>query len=318
MASDELISTQQVYEATTAWDWIKDFSDTGKIERLLDVKTKATRTSVDLNMTSSGKTLAIMFVNNAYYLNMELYQTGKDPAHFAKVTARLPGSAKKFIKFTKRPKEAQGLYKPEDIFSNTSESLLSLDKYLFPGQEKYLNYSEVTQSPNETDATMTDYTYVTSNFAIASFLKLQITRTTTFDSNGLMRKVKEVADVEMSGVSFRAGEMISTQTVGGNVTITAPPASKVIAESKVTNMSNKILAEEKSRPKANAIVKKAAALAKKAKQKVNSKHLSDAVKALKYSATKITNGVKLTATVSKVKGSLCVTAVKGKTSIKNC
>ena len=280
---------------------------------LAKVNIDATKTASKIVVSSSEQNMTSYFVDGAAYMSMSNFKDFYGPTNTAKVITRIPGSASGYVKLANAPGDLASM-SPAELFSPSSDTYNSLLNSTYASLLDSFKFSEVkkTQWPNN----LTDYEW-DMVFDSPQGMSMTIHSKYTLDEHSMIVWGMTSTNSSTPMGNIGSGTII-TMTVKNDLNIELPDFSKAIEDTKIKQVSNQILAEGKSTAKATAIVKKATELAKKAKAQISSKHLSDAAKALKYTVTKITNGVKLTATVSKVPGSLCVTAVKGKTSIKNC
>ncbi|MEY4310164.1 MAG: hypothetical protein RLZ71_90 [Actinomycetota bacterium] len=110
----------------------------------------------------------------------------------------------------------------------------------------------------------------------------------------------------------------STLVIGGTVSVPTALPTYSVKLSDIVAMDSRIKAEASLATKVKTLSAKAIALAKKAKKAVSGTYISAAAKSLKYVSTAIKNGVKLSAKVSGVTGSVCVAAAGGKVVTSNC
>lgn len=281
---------------------------------LANISVSATKTKSKTDMTVEGKTLTVYFIEGHAYSTMNSYKDLAAPDNISKVLARIPGSSSKMVKMVKMPEGLQ-TFDPADLFSSSSETYDTLLNSNFKDLLTMFQYSDVTVSANPSNETLTDYAWDMgfSMLGISSSVHSKY----TLDANSLV-----VSGSVNSTMSSASGSMTTATTITMNVNnelvIDIPDLTDIVDEAQINRVSHQITAEGKSTAKANAIVKRAKELAKKARAALSGKHLRDAAKALKYTFTNISNGVRLTATVSKVKGSLCVVVGSGKATIKTC
>lgn len=288
---------------------------TGEVTQpLANVSVSATKTQSRISMAVEGMPLSIYFTDGHAYSSMSTYKDISRTTNLSKVLERLPGNSTKMVKMTDLPQGFEP-FAPSEIFSPTSDTR---DKLLNSQYKDLLNmfqFSEVTISTNPTNETFTDYEWDMS-FSVLGMTSL-VHAKYTMDANSIPLVGSTNSSVTGLGQTVTTATMITT-TIKNDLVIEMPDLTSTIDEAQITQMSHKITAEGKSRSKANAIVKRSKELAKKARVALSGKQLREAAKALKYTVSKITNGVRLTATVSKVKGSLCVVAGGGKATISNC
>jgi hypothetical protein len=281
---------------------------------LANISVSATKTQSKTDMTVDGKTLTVYYTDGHAYSTMSSYRGLAGPANLSKVLTRLPGNANKTVKMADMP-EALAPFDPSEIFSPSSDTYNKLLNSEFKDLLNMFQFSEVTISTNPTNETYTDYEWDMgfSLFGTSSNVHSKY----TLDANSSVLVGSVNANVTAGTTSVETATRI-TMTINNALVIDVPDLSSTIDEAQITRMSHKITAEGKSTSKANAIVKRAKEQAKKTRAKLSGKHLRDAAKALKYTVSNITNGVRLTATVSNVKGSLCVVAGGGLATIKTC
>lgn len=281
---------------------------------------QATKTRVQMVNEMLGVSSKVLIIDGAAYTNLSEYKDSYGPDNINKVTKRIPGISAKMVKLTAMPEDLSE-YTPENIFDSSDANQTSLLLSQFKDLLALYTFSEIVKTTNAQDETLTDYSWDMS-FSLFG-MKALIRQTYTFDSNSMLVLGKLLvgnstdANADPFATDGSSTTTITT-TVKNDLVIDAPATSLILDESSITRMSNQIIAEEKSTKKAAAIAAKALKLAKATKAKLSSKHLADAAKSLKYSVTKISNGIKISATVSGVKGNLCLTVVKGKTSTKTC
>lgn len=309
-AGSAYMSTQSGQELVMTTSMTVDGTETA----MGTITIQATKTAAKLTMAMEGQTTTLIFSEDSLYSSMTGYKTTFGPENINKVLPRISGATNKVVKLSSVPSEYQ-TFKPSELFSPDADTQSALLSESFAQLMSLFTFTEVVKSVNVTDPTMTDYGFQMSFSLFGT--SMTIDQLYTFDSNSVM-----VSGMTTTSSNSASGSgtitMKITSAVKNDLVIELPEIANVIDEAAITKMSRQITAEGKSASKATAIVKKATELAKKSKAQLSSKHLADAAKALKYTVTKITNGVKLTATVSGVKGNLCVTAVKGKTTTKNC
>ena len=263
-------------------------------------------------ITSGELVMNIVMIGTSAYADQITYNTYYGPENRNQVFNRIGNTSGKSIKLKSIPEEVAS-FSPANMLADPSAVQTEILQSQFANLASSFKFSEMVKSVNPDDETKTDYSFSFSlDIALAS---ITIDMLSTFDANSML--VKSVIHMStVSGAFNQTSDMVMQTSITPDLVITAP--ASVIDEKNIIRTSHQLVAEEKSATKAAAISKKATVLAKKAKKPVSAAHLQAAATALKYKVTKLSNGVKLTATESGVKGSLCVTVNKGKTSTKNC
>lgn len=280
------------------------------VATLLKVETNKQNTRV--NISTGELSMNVVMIGNTAYTDLDTYNTYFGPENRSKVFNRIGKPTGKSIKMKAIPSEVAD-FTPAKMLENPAGVQTEMMQSEYAGFAELLKFTEMVKTPNPDDETKTDYSF---SFGLELLgTKIRSDQVSTFDSNSML--VKSVSTVSAVSEALTANtNVVLTTSVTPDLEIVAPTA--VFDENTIIKTSNQIIAEGKSTAKAAAITKKAAELAKKAKKPVSAAYLVSAAKALKYTVTKLSNGVKLTSTVSGVKGSLCVTVSKGKTSTKNC
>lgn len=279
-------------------------------ENFMKIETNKQNTRV--NMTSGELSMNIVMIGNTAYADLGTYNAYFGPENRSKVFGRIGTPTGKSIKMKEIPSEVAD-FTPEKMFEDPASVQTGLIQSQYAAYGDLLRFTEMVKTPNPDDETKTNYSF--------SFgLELQGTtiradQVSTFDANSLL--VKSTSNITVVSTAITANTKVElTTSITPDLVIVAP--TSVIDETLILRASNQIIAEGKSTAKAAAITKKAVELAKKAKKPVSATYLQAAAKTLKYTVTKLSNGVKLTSSESGIKGSLCVTVNKGKTSTKNC
>ncbi|NDD25637.1 MAG: hypothetical protein EB103_01980 [Actinobacteria bacterium] len=266
-----------------------------------------------ISMTNAGKTMNIVIIGNTAYSDLGTYSASFAPANKTKVFSRIGKTAGKSIKMKEIPSDVVS-FAPANLVSDPSAVQNQFMQSMLADLGVDLKFTEMVKSVNPSDETLTDYRFSIGMDSAGGSVRVDMI--TTFDANSMLVKIESNMSGVSEGITMTFLNLVITTSVTPDVVIEAPSA--LIDETTIIRTSNQLIAESKSTAKAAAITKKAAELAKKAKKSVSATYLQAAAKSLKYTVTKLSNGVKLTSTVSGVKGSLCVTAYKGKTSTKNC
>lgn len=286
------------------------YDQTPAVSTAMKIETNKQNTRV--SMATGELSMNVVMIGNTAYTDLATYNTYFGPENRNKVFNRIGTPTGKSIKMKAIPSEVAD-FTPAKMFENPAAVQSGLLENQYAGFASLLRFTEMVKSTNPTDATKTDYSFSFGFELMGTTIKAD--QISTFDANSML--VKSVSNISAASQSLTANTSVELITsITPDLVIEAPVA--VFDENTIIRTSNQITAEGKSSAKAAAIAKKAGELAKKAKKPVSASHLADAAKALKYTVTKLSNGVKLTSTVSGVKGSLCVTVTKGKTSTKNC
>jgi len=276
------------------------------------VKIETDKQNTRVSISSGELSMNVVMIGDTAYADLDTYKTYFGPENRSKVFSRIGTPTGKSIKMKTIPTEVAD-FTPAKMFENPAGVQSGLIQSQYAAFGELLKFTEMVKTPNLTDQTQTDYSFSFGFEFLGSVIRAD--QVSTFDANSmLVKSISNVSAVSQELTVSTNVELITTVTP--DLVIAAPTA--IFDENTIIRTSNQITAESKSTAKAAAIAKKAAELAKKAKKPVSATYLVSAAKSLKYSVTKLSNGVKLTSTVSGVKGSLCVTAYKGKTSTKNC
>lgn len=276
------------------------------------MKIETDMSNARISMSTAGQTMNIVIIGNTAYSTLNTYNSYFGPENRTKVFSRIGNTAGKSIKMKEIPDEVAE-FAPSNFISDPSALQNQLVQSQLSSFGVGLKFTEMLKSVNPDDESRTDYSFSIGIDFQGSLVRMDVI--STFDSNSML--VKTVTNLSSSSEAFTMlMNTVITTSVTPDLVINAPIA--IIDENTIIRTSNQLIAESKSTAKAAAITKKAAELAKKAKKSVSASYIQAAAKSLKYTVTKLSNGVKLTSTVSGVKGSLCVTAYKGKASTKNC
>jgi len=271
---------------------------------------EATKTALRLTVTTDGTTVTYLVVNGKAYLPMDSYLGTLAGDYPGDLLTRIPGGDTKVVQMTKIPAELDGSL-PEKIFSPTQDAALSQTIEQYGNLLDLFKFSEVTKIVSADDPTFIDYNFDMILTVLGS--SAIVHETATF-KNGFMtgaRITTGTADTQVSQTDV-------VYTIKNDLVIDAPEANTLITEASVKKVMVQAQVAGALQAQSTAIIKKATALAKKAKAQLSSTHLTSAATSLKTKYTKITNGIKISVTIAKVKGNLCITAVKGKTSTKTC
>ncbi len=276
------------------------------------MKIETDMSNARISMATGDQTMDIVIIGNTAYSTLSTYNSYFGPENRTKVFSRIGNTSGKSIKMREIPDEVAE-FAPSNFISDPSALQNQIVQSQLSSFGSGLKFTEMIKSVNPDDESMTDYSFSIGIDFQGSVIRVDMI--STFDSNSML--VKTVSDLSGASEAFTmVMNTVITTSVTPDIVINAP--TSIIDENTIIRTSNQLIAEGKSTAKASAITKKAAELAKKAKKPVSATYLQAAAKSLKYTVTKLSNGVKLTSTVSGVKGSLCVTAYKGKTSTKNC
>lgn len=304
-ASNNFIASQSglLLQATTEMQ----FSD---LSIAFNTSVEATKSGIHMLVSSDEISSEYWLVGGKAYMSMDTYLdslAGNYPNNLLKL---IPNGASKVIQMSKIPDELSGTT-PDILFSPDQSTPITRTFEQYAAVLDYFTFSEVTKQVNPEDSKIVDYEFdMAYDLSVASGT---IHEKATFN-DGFLTSATITTDGGVTGRSVTA----ATYTIQNDLVIEPPAANNVITEASVT----KVIAQEEVKgilqSQGKLIIQKASSLAKKAKAKVSATHLQSAASSLKTKFTKITNGIKISATVAKVKGNLCITAVKGKTSTKTC
>jgi len=294
-----------------------DLEMTSGSQVVIQGNVKATKTAVSSTMTMEGETRAVSFFDGAYYLGFESAATELNAKNKKLIGKRLPSTAVKNIKFVGAPEDTGSFMDidPSSIFSGQSSSSF-IDSVMSIDMSKF-SFGEVVKSANPLDPTSTDYKIEVKYTDLQTGMSLEMVTTQTFNSEGFQTSTLIDQKVLLFGMTVTSNTKLTT-TVDNTLVLTAPDAATYITSAKFASLDKQISAETALKPNASKIVTKAKALAKSAKKPLSGKHLASAAKALKINVKSVTNGIKLTGKYKGVAGSLCVSAVKGVATTKNC
>lgn len=268
---------------------------------------EATKTKMKLTSTTEGVSVSSWIIDGvAYYPVLEKLMSGDMPFGIEK---RVSGIQDKLLQSNTVPDFMTG-YAPDKLFSEADSSLLN---NLNPAAEvmQFFTFSEVTKTVNPEIPEKASYDFTMSMNLLG--MTQTISQSIVFDGN-YISEVSLSLDSN-SGASVNVAAVVE---VVNDLVIDSPDMSKVITEASINRLSKQMTAEGKLAPKASAIVKKAAALAKQAKKTITSKNLQTAASSLKTKFSKLSDGIKISTTHQSVTGSLCIRVVKGKTVTKYC
>ena len=273
-------------------------------------RVEATKTAIHQTSDILGATSSVWIIDGTAYYAMDSYLNNTYQDYPTDLFTRIPNGESKLVKMATIPDELITLT-PESIFSPDKDTTVEQTLAQYAQIMDYFRFSEVTKTVSQDDPTFMDFDFDMAYNLLGSTGTIH--EKLTFKS-GLMTGSTISTDMGQIG-----NYLVTTSTqIKNDLVITAPVAENVITEAALTRVINQAAVESFLTTKANSIIKKAGTLAKKAKSKITAKHLASAADALKTKYTKITNGIKISTTISKVKGNLCITAVKGKTSTKTC
>ena len=276
------------------------------------IKVESDKQNSRVNMTTGDLSMNVVMIGDTAYTDLSTYNTYFGPENRNKVFGRIGTPTGKSIKMKTVPSEVAD-FTPAKILENPAGVQTELMQSEYSSYSDLLKFTEMVKTPNPDDATKTDYSFGYELDLLGT--KIRADQVSTFDANSMLVKSVGSSSAVSVAISIQS-DLVLTTTVTPDLAIVAP--TSVLDEKTIYRTSNQITAEGKSTAKALAITKKATELAKKAKKPVSATYLQAAAKTLKYSVTKLSNGVKLTSSVSGVKGSLCVTAYRGKASTKSC
>ena len=265
------------------------------------------------NETGDKTKFDYFYNNNNYIESIESFQTG--PIAVNDITATLKRLNKTNVVAVNdhTSTKLSGLpdISPVSTWANAERNLFSS----LAGTTD-ISYSEVSSAPDTTDPTSTVYSWEGQyTLTLGTIVGVHLLATETFNADGLITAVH----LEQNSPPYYSLTIDQTITPVAPQTLVFPAAKDTIDLGTLVNMGFKIDAEKSLAKKAASIVAKAKTLAKKAsKGKVSATQLASAAKTLKigYKASK--TGIKISAVVKQVTGSLCIVAVGGKTSIAPC
>jgi hypothetical protein len=276
----------------------------------LNTTTEATKSGIHMVMSAGPVSAEYWLVGGKAYMTMDSYLStlaGDYPSNLVKV---IPNGATRVVQMTTIPEELTGST-PDEFFSPNQDLALSKTLEQYGQMLDLFTFSEVTKQINPNDPTIVDYEFDMGYNILG--MTGNVHEKATF-KNGFLTSAVITSESALTGSTVTT----ATYEINNDLVITAPASNKLITEASVKKVIAQEYVKGQLQAQANVIIKKAATLAKKAKAKVAATHLQSAASSLRTKYTKITNGIKISATISKVKGNLCITAVKGKTSTKTC
>ncbi|MFM2373596.1 MAG: hypothetical protein RJA75_492 [Actinomycetota bacterium] len=278
---------------------------------------KATKTAATSTVTLLGESITVAYYGNSYFLDLSDAIFELETKNSSLISKRLPSSSVKKIKLSGPPSDGTTLLdmNPSSLFSGSSTSEL-VDSVLALDTSKF-TFSEVTRSANVEDPTSTDYKSQIRMNDTQTGLTLDMTSTSTFNSEGLLTVTLLEQDMSLFGVTVESVTKL-TQSIDNSIVLTPPATSTYMTAAKFVALDYQISAELALKTNAGKIVTKAKALAKSAKKPLSGSHIVAAAKALKITSKSVTNGTKISGKYKGVTGNLCITAYKGVASTKNC
>jgi hypothetical protein len=247
--------------------------------------------------------------NNTYLESIDAFQTGPNAVADINTVLKRLGHTDAVAVNDRTPIKLAGLpdISPASVWANTDR-----DPFASLAGDATVIYSEVTIAPDTATPTSTVYSWE-GQFVIeiGTVVGFHMVARETFNEDGLLTAVH----IEETSAPYYSLTIDQTITPVAPQTLSFPSENQTIDVGKLVNMGHKIEAEKSLSKTVKSLVKKAKAIGK---SKVAGKHILDAAKALKLKYKSVKNGVKLSATKSKVTGSVCVTANKGKVTSVPC
>ena len=304
-ASGDFISNQTGLRMSVT----NTMTDGENVAPLGNVLVEATKTKMKMTVSAEDVSFSAWVVDGFAYYSQSQYISNSGGNVPSTLFSRISGSKDKLVQSSEISSDV-GLTAPDKLFSNGSDS--TLNKSLNPYAElmSMFQFSEVTKTVDAENPEAATYEFDMS----LSFLGQVSVIHEKVEFNG--DYTNKITITTQSGTA-QVSNVIDFE-IDNEIVVDVPDISMVITESTVKKVTKQIAAEGKLYPQATSIVKKATTLAKAGKTAIAQKHLMSAATALKLKFTKITNGVKLTTKFQSVSGSVCITAVKGKTSTKHC
>ena len=287
----------------------------------LEMLSTATASSVTMTMSDTGQPVTeqiFSYADGYAYVPIEnvviwpelkngsaaLTRLKKTPATSVRMTSAQAGSD--YAEYT--PSSILG-GSPLNTLTTLSDTADTEDLSSLAG----LVFTEVTSAANATDPLATDYTFTATIPSSGVLPPTDIVFTSTFSQNHVLQLQR--MSIALLGMTV---ENVTTLQVTDQFTMPTALTANTVDWTALVAMGKRISAEKALAGKAKAIAAKAAALAKSAKKTLTGTQITAAAKALKYAVTAIKNGVKLTTKYQGQSGSVCVTAVKGKTVTATC
>jgi hypothetical protein len=304
-ASAEFIATQSglVLETNTQLE----FSD---LSLSVTSVIEATKSGLHMTVASDEKSAEYWIIGGKAYVNMSTYLDyleGEYPNNLLKL---IPNGATKIVQMNEIPDELTGST-PDLLFSPDQDTAITQTLAQYETVLDYFRFSEVTKQINQDDANIVDYEFDMSYDIFGQVGTIH--EKATFNDD-LLTTAVITTDNGAEGHSVTT----ATYAIKNDLVLAAPASNKVITQASVTKVIIQEQVKSILQSQGKLIIAKASTLAKKAKAKVAASHLQSAASSLKIKYTKITNGIKISTTIAKIKGNLCITAVKGKTSTKTC
>jgi hypothetical protein len=265
------------------------------------------------SLYSDTQTIDYAFSNQHYLMSLEsLQQTDAAVTNLSSALARLgkPRAVQVDTGSSAVPSDFLDIT-PSTLFSPQSQDLLNQTGALV----SEMLFSEVTSAPSTNDPQSTTFSYDAQATIAAIGSKVDVSISITFNADGFLSAMTLTEQATSIGLQMNISLQ---QTAANSLQIDIPTSALTVDQTQLVAMSHKIDAEKSVTSKANAIAAKAKTLAKKAKVALSAPKLVAAAKALKAKYSTVKNGVKLTSKSSGVSGSMCVTAVKGKVTVKHC
>lgn len=265
------------------------------------------------NDTQDHNNFDYYFANGSYIESVDCFQSGVQYVTDLNQTLKRLGKPNATAVNDHSSTKLEGLpdIAPSVLLSNSTRDPLGN----VAGSGYVLTYSEVTKAADLSTPTSTVFTWTGAFTLKTAPITIDLTASETFNADGLLTAmtITEHAPNSLYDLSYSV-----TASLSPNLVINTPVAGDMVDAAALITMGHKLDAEKSLTKKANSIVAKAKALAKAAKTALSAKHLTAAATALKVKFKSVKNGAKLTAVVSKVSGSLCITAAKGKAAIAPC
>lgn len=278
---------------------------------------KATKTAATSVLSMAGESVSVSYFGGSYFVGLNEAGNELSAKNPSSVIKRVPSSKIKFVKLSSAPSSGSSFLdmNPSSIFSGESSSAFVEDAMSMISTN--FTFSEVTSGPNVEDPTATDYRSAVNMTDSETGIAVSMDTVQTFNAAGFLTSTRIDQDVSLLGMKVSSTIKL-TQSIDNTLVLTPPATSAYITSAKFVSLDRQISAEAALKTNATKLVTKAKSLAKTAKKPLSGSHLTSAAKSLKLKTKSIPNGTKLTGTYKGVSGSLCVTAYKGVSTIKNC
>ena len=309
-ASAEYIATQSglVLETNTEMEFTDvSLSVTSIIE--------ATKSGLHMTVSTDGQSAEYWIIGGKAYMNMNTYLDSLEGNYPNNLLKLIPNGSNKIVQMSSIPDELIGST-PDALFSPTQETAITQTFERYASVLDYFTFSEVTKQINQDDPTIVDYEF---EMAYDNFGQVATIHEKATFNDDLLTTAVITTDIGTTDNGLE-GHSVTTATysIKNDLILEAPASNTVITQASITKVIIQEQVKSTLQSQGKLIIQKASTLAKKAKAKVAASHLQSASSSLKIKYSKITNGIKITTTIAKIKGNLCITAVKGKTSTKTC